>query len=169
MDINSIELTSRLLSELYSHFLVEINTENPPKAAIQQPEKRKWLGENRKNILAVVNYAETKHIPDDQLGFLINLLSACKLSLADVAVFNFHSCTADDFNDILADFSAKTVLLFGVEPAAFGMPVLFPAFQVQPFRNCTFLFSPSLQELEKDKVLKSKLWVCLKKIFNLTR
>jgi hypothetical protein len=168
MDINTIKLTGRLLGELYPHSIVELNAENPAEAGKQKPEKWKWLGENRKNILTVVNYPETTHIPDEQLGFLINLLSASKLSLADVAILNFHSCSADDFNDIITDFRAKIVFLFGVEPAAFGMPVLFPAFQIQPFKNCTFLFSPALQELEKDKVLKSKLWVCLKKIFNLT-
>jgi len=43
----------------------------------------------------------------------------------------------------------------------------FPHFQQQKFTGITFLFSPSLNELENDKLLKSKLWICLKQIFNI--
>jgi len=45
------------------------------------------------------------------------------------------------------------------------MPLSFPEFQVQAFNNCIFLHTPVLEVLETDKVLKSKLWVCLKRMF----
>ena len=69
--------------------------------------------------------------------------------------------------NLLTFFKSKIVLLFAVEPASFGLPMSFPHFQIQPFAGNSFLFSPSLKELENDKMLKSKLWVCLKRLFNL--
>jgi hypothetical protein len=59
------------------------------------------------------------------------------------------------------------MILLGLTPEEFEMPLNFPEFQVQPFNNCTFLHAPMLEVLEADKVLKSKLWVCLKKMFGM--
>jgi hypothetical protein len=127
----------------------------------------KFLGENRKQVLIVVNYPDAVHIPDKQLAFLTNLLSACQLNLGDTAVLNFHHYSPKDFNGIISYFAPQKVLLFGVEPAEFGMPLLFPQFQVQSFKESIYLFAPSLEETEPDKILKNKLWICFKKLFNL--
>ncbi|MBK9568854.1 MAG: hypothetical protein IPO53_02260 [Chitinophagaceae bacterium] len=54
-----------------------------------------------------------------------------------------------------------------MEPAAFGLPMHFPHYQIQAFAGNSFLYAPSLKELENDRVEKSKLWVCLKRLFNL--
>jgi hypothetical protein len=58
------------------------------------------------------------------------------------------------------------VLLIDTEAASIGLPLDFPDFQVQPFNNITFLSSPSLSEIKSDPLQKSKLWVCLRRIFN---
>jgi hypothetical protein len=127
----------------------------------------KYLGENKKNILLVVNYENATYLPDGQLNFLISILGACKLSLGDVAILNLATAPASSYNDIWEQFKSRTTMLFGITPTAFAMPVNFPEFQVQPFNNCTFVHTPLLEELERDKILKSKLWVCLRRIFNL--
>jgi len=57
-------------------------------------------------------------------------------------------------------------MLFGTEPSTINLPVSFPHFQLQSFNNYTFLFTPPLHEIRNDQILKSKLWVCLRKIFN---
>jgi hypothetical protein len=87
--------------------------------------------------------------------------------LADVAVVNLNNQPKSSYKELVAFFKSRIVLLFAVEPASFGLPMSFPHFQIQPFAGNSFLFSPSLKELENDKVLKSKLWVCLKRLFNL--
>jgi hypothetical protein len=66
---------------------------------------------------------------------------------------------------MIAQFSSKIIFLFGIDPVSFGLPVNFPQFQLQPFASATFLFSPPLDELRKDELLKSKLWVCLRRLF----
>jgi hypothetical protein len=157
MNLNTIDLPQRTITDFYKNNLVETSDE------------RLWsyLGENKQKVLVVVNYPVIAHIPDAQLDFLTKLLVACKLNLGDSAIFNFNKYSASDFNNIISFFEPKTILMFGVDPSDFGLPILFPTFQVQSFNQSTYLFIPTLEEIEGDKVLKSKLWVCLKKIFNL--
>ena len=167
MSIDTIELSTKIISDLFKNSLVEFSELEPVAKQTKTTAQLKYLGENRKNVLVVVNYSDAVHIPDKQLSFLTSLLGACKLSLADIAVFNFNRHKAKDFTMFISFFKPTVVFLFGIEPAEFGMPLLFPHFQIQKHKDSAYLFTPSLQEMEQDKSLKTRLWVCLKKIFNL--
>jgi hypothetical protein len=188
MSLNNIQLNSFHLVELYRNSLVqtiqspetkekvsqrhvvEALKPNGVNSTISDPLSTGWkyLGENKKSILLVVRYTNTTYLPDEQLNFLISILGACKLSLADVAILNLANTPAGSYNSVWEQFKSRITLLFGITPTAFAMPVNFPEFQVQSLNNCTFLHTPVLEELEKDKVLKSKLWVCLRRVFNLS-
>lgn len=180
MSINNIKLTGALLSELYRNTLIEEpgivsqkKTEQEPfKESIEQGSARsknsfKWLGNNNKNILVMVKYPESVHLPDAGLKFLTGILGACKLGLDDVAILNLFNHPETTFKGLSSYFQSRVVLLFDIEPSSIELPLNFPHFQLQAFANSTFLYSPCLEELEQDKVLKSKLWVCLKRLFNL--
>jgi hypothetical protein len=58
-----------------------------------------------------------------------------------------------------------------MEPVDIRLPMNFPAFKIQDYDGCTYLCSSSLEELvrpgDESKLLKSKLWVCLKTIFGI--
>ena len=127
----------------------------------------KHLGSNNKNILIVVNHTDVTHLPDEELGFLTAILSACKLDLGDVSIINMNNYADHNYKDLISHFSSKIVLLFGYDPVSFGLPVDFPHYQVQALNNTTFLFSPALSERNADPLFKSKLWVCLKRIFGI--
>jgi hypothetical protein len=172
MDINHIQLPANLIAELYTSSLIDTGepaTKATVKAAKPGTESAatgfRSLGENKRNVLIVVNYADAVHIPDGALQFLTNMLSACKLSLADVAIVNIHQ-QSTSYKELLQEYKSRIALLFDTEPAGFGLPMSFPFFQIQPFAGCSFLYAPSLMELENDKMQKSKLWVCLKRLFN---
>lgn len=167
MSLNNIDFSKKSIVDLYKTTLVELHENIPVSAESRDAVNFKFLGENRKKVLIVVSYPDAVFIPDKQLGFLTTLLAACKFTLADTAVFNFYNFSETDFSERLNFFKPAVVFLFGVEPSDFGMPLLFPHFQIQAYKDSTFLFSPGLEEIEKDKSLKTKLWVCLKKIFNL--
>ena len=167
MSLNTIKLQPTDIALLFKNSLVEINSSKQVLPEARPKSDWKYLGDNRKQTLVVVRYPDTVHIPDKQLSFLTKLLAACKLNLGDVAILNFHHYQSTDFDNILNYFNPKVVLLFALEPVEFGMPMKFPEFQVQGFKNAVFVSSPSLDSIEPDKVLKSKLWACLKKIFNL--
>lgn len=180
MDINHIELPPILVADLYKNSLVTApGTEGMAGGERQLPESIKhnavtqdaqtWksLGSNVKNILIVVNNPDAVYVSDDELPFLTGILSACKLSLADVAVLNIHHYPGTGYKELTAFFKSRIVLLFDTDPVSFGLPLNFPYYQLQAFAGNTFLYAPSLQQLENDKVEKSKLWVCLKRLFNL--
>src|SRR5215831_9173440 len=150
MSLNNIQLNSSLLTEMYRNSLVEI-TENGnvrqdsrsdltqrPNDGVSATEW-KYLGEFRKNILLVARYDLVTHIPDEQLNFLISILGACKLSLADVAIVNIAGAPSPEYKTVQERFPSSFTILFGLSPQEFRMPVDFPQFQIQSFNSCTFL------------------------------
>ena len=174
MNLNRIQLPASVVADLFKNSLVETEgtlSEQENSFSLKKPDassnKWKYLGENQKNILIVVNNDTTVHLPDTDLSFLINMLGACKLSLADVTIINGNNYDEINYKEMIAQFSSRIIFLFGIEPVSFGLPVSFPHFQLQPFANATFLFTPSLEECNNDPLLKSKLWVCLRRLFNI--
>jgi hypothetical protein len=179
MDLNHIELPAFVVAGLYHSSLIsdkelqdnntgvdEIEVELP---LVETDSGSPWksLGGNLKNILVIVNNTTAVHLPDNELTFLTGILGACKLSLADVSIFNLNNHPATTYKELTSFFASKVVVLFDTEPSSFGLPMSFPHYQIQAFAGISFLYSPSLKNLENDKVEKSKLWVCLKRLFNL--
>jgi hypothetical protein len=154
MCLNDIKLSSYTLQQLYASTLVE------------EVLHYLSLGYNKKNILVVVNYAEVPHLPDEQLAFLTQLLGACKLSMNDVAIINLNNYEGVDYESILLHFESKIVLLFGIAAENFGFPFAVPEYQVQNFAGRVVMHSPALQLIQNDKPAKGKLWLSLRKIFN---
>jgi hypothetical protein len=181
MGLNDLNLSPGIIAALYPVSLIIPDQNDIPKLPIttpadvitKEPETTivesdwKYLGNNQRNILIVVNYETAVHLPDEELSFLTNMLAACKLSLGDTAIINMNNYKETSYKDFLAEFKSKIVFLFGIEPTVFGLPVSFPYFQVQNLANCTFLYAPTLEEQRKDALLKSKLWVSLRIIFGI--
>jgi hypothetical protein len=161
MSLNNIQLHPHMLAGLYADVLMETDTNTIPD---KQPPKH--LGNHQKNITIIVNYPHLPFLPDQDLNFLTNILNACRLSLADIAIINFYQSGGITEKE-LRDLSSKQVLLFGLDPTSIGLPVNFPQYQIQPFNKINYLHAPSLSELEKDKSLKQKLWLSLKTMFEL--
>jgi hypothetical protein len=176
MDLNHIVLSDQVIRELYRTVMV-YSDEKSIKKEEQIKEKKeqipvekkswKWLGDNKKNILIIVNNRDAVHLPDNDLELLTSILAACKLNLGDVAVLNLQNNPDYIYQSLLDFFSSKIVFLFDVEPASFGLPINFPQFQLQAFANNTFIYSPPLSSLASDKTLKTKLWESLKRLFNI--
>ena len=181
MGLNDIELPSSLIASLYARSLVmpegaELQESSQLPTAVASPapssetpanQQWKFLGSNKKNILIIVDYPGVLHLPDEELNFLTKMLTACKLDLGDVAILNRHHYPAVAPKDLFSFFGSRIIFLFGVDPVSFGLPVSFPQYQVQAVAPSTYLYAPTLGEHLKDELLKSKLWVCLKRIFAL--
>lgn len=182
MSLNSIKFETTDIALLFKNTLVDIDekkqdspkTKNKAAAVNIDPVANdpiaigwKYLGENKKKTLVVVRYPDVVHLPDKQLSFLTKLLAACSLNLGDVAILNFFNHQSSQFNELFDYFKPKVVLLFDTKPTEFGIPINFPDFQVQAYKDAVFVSSPSLETIEPDKNLKGKLWVSLKKIYNL--
>ena len=177
MSLNDLHLSTSLITTLYPSSLITPDDEDsvpvPKKTGVEQKiranntESWKSLGNNQKNILIVVDYPGIVHLPDDELNFLTGMLTACRLSLDDVAIINTNNSKLVNYKDILSEFKSKIIFLFGVAPGDFGLPVNFPFFQVQTVSNCTFLYIPALEQRHTDILLKSRLWVSLRSIFSI--
>ncbi|MBI3138487.1 MAG: hypothetical protein HYZ15_07885 [Sphingobacteriales bacterium] len=178
MDINHIELNPASVAGLYKNHLVETGNTIPvvpnPAPAPSSPGKEppasaewKALGNNRKQILVLVARDGVVFLPDAELNFLTGILTACKMTLADVAILNLQHYPGTGYKELVPFFNSKHVLLFGVEPSGIGLPLNFPSFQAQAFNGTTYLWSPDLETMETDKLLKSKLWVSLKQLFTI--
>jgi hypothetical protein len=149
----------------------------PPKAPAPTPKAPeppapgpyKFLGNNRKQIAIIVHSPGTPFLPDNQLSFLTKILEACRMNIGDIAIVN-AATTSVVITELRQQLNPTAVLLFGLEPVAIKLPINFPVFRLQPYDACTYLSAPALSQLvqnsEESKLLKSKLWVCLKSLFN---
>ena len=161
MSINTIQLTTSLLADLYKDSLIETSA-----TAVPESKQLTYLGSNQKNILVIVSHSNLPFLPDDELSFLTTVLAACKLGIADIGIINNNAAGSAELQKLIQS-EAKTILLFGVEPLSIELPINFPAFQLQQFNKRTYLHAPALSEIEKDKALKSRLWNSLKALFGI--
>ena len=177
MSLNDIELPGFIIAGLYKNTLVA-GTEKAIKETIVEKiinkpvenKNYKFLGINNKKITFIVNASDAVFVPEKHLALITKLLEACKMNIGDVAIVN-HFSSPVIINDLKKQLFPETLVLFGVEPTLIKLPISFPQFKTQAYDGCTYLFSPSLSELdqptEEGKLLKSKLWVCLRKLFDI--
>jgi hypothetical protein len=170
MSLNKIQLPDNTIVDLYKNLLIEpgtIEIRNKSEELNSKKESIAFLGNNKKQVVVIVNYADSMHLPDTQLNFLTSILTACKLSLDDIAIVNMSNIDSINFKNLFKQIPAQSVLLFDVATESLSLPLNFPNFQVQFFDNINYLTSPSLDIIEKDKALKTQLWNSLKKLFKL--
>jgi hypothetical protein len=155
--------------EVTEPIVIEKNLVEIPKQELPvQKEQRHFdfLGKNKKKILILTANEKAQYLPEHELKFLTSILKACGLTTEDVAILNLKNQHAD-YSELQSFFQAQASLLFGLEPQKIDLPMNFPQFQLQNFNKCTYLHSPTLSEIEKEKALKMKLWACLKNLFSL--
>ncbi len=93
MSLDNIQLPPIVLHDLFKNSLVDLNT-NETVPAIAKANSISFLGNNQKQIAIIVADDKTLYLPDDELNFLMGILGACKLSMADVALVNIAKTTA---------------------------------------------------------------------------
>lgn len=164
MSLDNIQLPAFLIQELYKNSLVEFESPKPVQK-IEVKSSINILGNNRSKVIIVVENNEAAFLPDNQLNFLLGILSACKLTMEDVAIINIYINKAITYKAILLELKAEKIILFGVTPAQLNLPVEFPSYQIQQYNNQTYVTAAMLADIESDKTEKTKLWNCLKQIF----
>jgi len=166
MSLDNIQLPAIVLQDLFKNSLVDIDT-GIAKTPVEKTTGIAFLGNNQKQVTIIANDTTTIYLPDEELNFLMGILNACKLSMADVALVNIAKPGAVTYTKIQEELNAETILLFGVAPAELQLPLQFPHYQIQKFNNQVYLAAPSLTAIAADKAEKTKLWNCLKQIFSI--
>ncbi|MBV9986561.1 MAG: hypothetical protein JO301_02715 [Chitinophagaceae bacterium] len=175
MDQGKTILPDFLLADLYKQNLVIIEgeakaAEIPAPKTSDEPLSQWWLGSNLQKITLIVNEAEAVYLRDESLNFLSAILEACKLNLGDVAIVNIASRPVD-YGFLKTNLAPKTIVLFGIGAAQIRLPFTIPNYQVQQYDGCNLLLAPPLEAMlgsdKEAKLEKSKLWLCLKKMFGM--
>lgn len=117
----------------------------------------------------MVSEKDAVYLKDESLNFLSAILGACKLNLGDVAIVNCHT-EAVTYPLLQEKLQPGFLLLFGVNARDVQLPFTIPHYQIQRYDNCQILLAPALESMlgtsQEAKLEKSKLWLCLKKMFN---
>lgn len=166
MDLQHIQLPASVIADLYPNVLSSPQLEAKiPDSKIQKPV---YLGENKRQVLIGIKSELALFLPDAELQFLIKILEACKMNLADIALINF-SKQSHNIENLRESLAPRVFILFGIEPAEVELPIDFPDFKLQSYAGCTFLKAPDMallfEEKDASKPLKTKLWGCLKELF----
>lgn len=163
------QLPAFVLAELYNKLLV-FTDDVPP----QQPLKTEnnYLGNYEKKIIVLVNDENNIYLNDVHLNFLSDILNACKLNLAHIALINFNN-SAVNFHQLKKQLQPEFLLSFGITALQMELPFTIPDYQVQQYNNCNIVIAPALIELNKltqqAKTEKAKLWKSLQKMFSLEK
>ena len=166
MSLDNIQIPALVLQELYRNSLVDLDVSKATTVQVSNPTFS-YLGNNQQHIIIVVRSTTVRYLPEDELDFLLDILTACKLSMADIALVNLEKNTGLNYKTISEQLSAEKLILFGAPPSALDLPLDFPFYQVQRFNSQVYLSAPGLKELAANKTAKTKLWNCLKQVFSI--
>ncbi len=170
MSLKGLQLPPEALIGLYRQpLLPQAYRDAPataPVAAVAESAAKNYMGDNAGKITILVQAVDAPYLNDQLFAFLAGILNACKLSMKDVALFNLHR-TPGDYRTIIGQTQPAVLLMLGVAPADISLPMQFPQFSIYRHDNISYLYAPSLEELQDDKALKAALWKCLKTLFEL--
>jgi|JI6StandDraft_1071083.scaffolds.fasta_scaffold27221_2 hypothetical protein len=166
MSLDNFQLPPFLIQELYKDSLVDLDS-NQIKTDSLKPVNIPFLGKNERNILVLVDEKDVIYLPDEDLAFLTGVLTACKLTLSDVAIVNVATANEARYQQLLQQFRPGSILCFGINLAKLDFPLMFPEYQLQQYNNQSYLAAPTLSKLSSDKNEKMQLWNCLKKLFSI--
>ena len=174
MDLDHITLPGFVVSELFPHALLAgTPAKSPPGDTAPKKEQApgyKFLGNNQRRVSIIVQAKDAVFVPEPQLAFLTKMLEACRMNIGDVAIVN-HDSTPVIIAALKNQLHPDFVLLFGVSPTDIQLPLSFPQFKTQSFDGSTYLYVPSLGEIdqpgEESRAMKTKLWGCLRTLFGL--
>jgi hypothetical protein len=168
MSLNNIQLPASVIQDIYKKSLVlsDVIQEKTPKTP-STIVSFNILGNNQQKIVILVSDNETLYLPDEQLNFLMGILTACKLTMQDVAILNIEKNKDISYINLASTLKAEKIILFGVETSNISLPLQFPVYQIQAYNDQVYLSAPSLTVLQNDKAEKTKLWLCLKQLFSI--
>jgi hypothetical protein len=166
MSLDNIQLPAIVIQEMFKNSLIDCKSEKQVRENTSESTLT-FLGNNDKQVLILVKNADSLYMPDEELTFLLGILTACKLTMNDVAIMNLHQQPKFNYTAIGKDIFANTIIQFGTNPADIELPMSFPTYQLQAYNNQTYLCAPELSILQQDKAEKMKLWNCLKTLFSI--
>ena len=166
MSLDIIKLPPIIIQNLYKKSLVLSN--DYPATDIEIPNvtaSLSMLGNNKQRILILVANNESLYLPDEELTFLTDILSACKLTIQDVAILNIYKNENNSYAFITKALLVDKILLFGIKTSEIMLALELSNYIIQSYNNQILVAAPPLSILKNDKTEKTKLWHLLKQLF----
>jgi len=166
MSLDKFQIPLKIIPELYKDSLVVLDEEQIKPISLQS-ESIRFLGSYMKNILILVNDADAVHLNEKDLQFLTGVLSACKLTIADVGILNIHHQQEITFQNIIDQLAPNNILSFGISDNNTQLPFSNTSLTIEQHQHISCINAPNLEILSNDVDKKKALWMCLKKIFSI--
>ncbi|WP_432713452.1 hypothetical protein [Pedobacter sp.] len=133
-------------------------------AEVYRPKKElKFLGENARNVLILVNDPSNEVSSAIGTALLWKIVTAMKLSNSDCAVLNYASYEGTTFAELAEALKPQLLLSFGVTPETLALP----AQQTEVIslqQGIKTIFSSSLPAVELNRPIKMALWKTLQEL-----
>jgi hypothetical protein len=135
-----------------------------PQASLQTAAPAfKFLGNNKRNILILVNDKENEVSDEKGRELLRKIVKSVNLSANDFALLNYANHADVSFTQLQSYFSSIIVFAFGVSPQHLGLGN-HPENTMVTEGEVKLIFSAELRKLEEDQNGKKVLWGSLKQL-----
>lgn len=166
MSLDQIHLNPRQTADLYEGLLVDgAGPSTPTDYPLAAPPP--MLGHYGRKILILVQEPDHAFLGDEDLQFLTGVITACKMSLADVGIVNLSSAPIGSFEQMCQSIEPSACWIFGIHTPAMGLPPMNDPNHSYTHRSLPIFWAPSLQQLATDPQAKRALWTQLKKHYGI--
>jgi hypothetical protein len=137
--------------------------EAPPVSLKNAEPAFKFLGNNKRNILILVNDKENDVSDEKGRELLRKIVKSVNLTANDFALLNYAHYSDVSFTQLQGHFSSVIVFAFGVSPQHLRLND-HPENTVVTEGEVKLIFSAELRQLEEDQNGKKVLWGSLKQL-----
>ncbi len=124
-----------------------------------------WQGNNRQQVVVLINYPGNQYLDEKQRGLLGKILSAVNLDFDDIALINLAHYHEKHSLGKLTEPGAQYLIAFGVSQNDIAAERNLIKNEIFSRNRIQMLFTASLEDLEKDRNKKVTLWNNLKRMF----
>lgn len=124
----------------------------------------KYLGQNQKKILILVEDFENEVSTDEGKALLRNLLKAINLTTSDFALVNYAQYKQTSFAELKQFFQCQLLIAFGISAIDLKLETAQILNQIVIQNDVKTILTKHLPLLDKDATAKKALWLSLQQI-----
>ncbi|MBK0384334.1 hypothetical protein I5M32_15305 [Pedobacter sp. SD-b] len=134
---------------------------NKAGAVAQAKPAYKYLGDNNKYLLIIVNEPSFEFLNKKDLDFLTKILGAKKWAINDIAIVNLAKYNSLDFDELKTFFGFNKLITFGINPKILNVEGAVSNKKCM-FKDVAILGTWDLFKLAEDVKKKTTFWNELK-------
>lgn len=164
MDLNNVVFSKEQVTDLFGKQLVAAIGYATNMPDVNDEMGIKFKGKNKKNIVWLIEIDDHLFLNDADFQFLTKVIEACRLNLDDIALINMNDA-ANQFKLIINQLNPVLLLASGISANKISFKT--QLYTIEQTNGFTLFITNSIEDMRKDAVKKSKLWVGLKQILSI--